>query len=173
MLLWKPESYRYWLAVSLILAALMLYFYYLYLPARLGPEQPIPFSHRVHAGVKQINCRFCHPFVNRSPKAGLPSLQKCFFCHEYIIPQHSQLLKEKEHFDRKLPVPWIRIFFVPDYVKFRHQPHIAVAKLECIVCHGEVVTMDRLQSRDFQMQFCINCHKKLKAQLDCWLGCHH
>jgi len=172
-LLWNPASYRYWLGLSLVLGLIMLYLYYLYPQQRLGPAQPIPFSHRVHAGVKQINCRFCHPFVDRSQKAGLPSLEKCFFCHKYIIPKHPQLLKEKEHYDRNDPVPWVRIFFVPDYVKFRHQPHIAVAKLQCGACHGSVAAMDRLLPVNLQMGFCIGCHKKLKAQLDCWLACHH
>jgi hypothetical protein len=170
---WKPGNYQYWLFLSLLLVAIMLYLYYFYLPLRIGPEQPIPFSHRIHAGVKQINCRFCHSFVDRSQKAGLPSLEKCFFCHNYIIPLHPQLVKEKEHYDQKIPVPWVRIFFVPDYVKFRHQPHIQMAKLNCIVCHGDVAAMDRLQPVNFQMKFCIDCHKRLKAQTDCWLACHH
>jgi len=172
-LFWNPASYRYWLTLSLLLATLMLYFYYLYLPQRIGPLQPIPFSHRIHAGVKQINCRFCHPFVDRSAKAGLPSLEKCFFCHKYIIPEHPQLIKEKENFDQNIPVPWVRIFFVPDFVKFRHQPHIVIGKLDCTNCHGEVATMDRLQPVNFQMGFCIGCHKEKKAELDCWLACHH
>lgn len=172
-LIWRPGSYWYWLGVSLILAAIMLYYYFFYLERRIGPLQPIPFSHRIHAGVKQINCRFCHPFVDRSQKAGLPSLEKCFFCHKYIIPMHPQLIKEKEHYDQNNPVPWVRIFFVPDFVKFRHQPHITVGKLKCIACHGDVATVDRLQKVDFQMGFCIRCHKKMKAQLDCWLACHH
>jgi hypothetical protein len=172
-LFWNPGSSRYWLGVSLILAGLMLYLYYFYPGQQIGPVQPIPFSHRVHAGVKQISCRFCHPFVNRSQRAGLPSLEKCFFCHKYIIPMHPQLVKEKEHYDREIPVPWVRIFFVPDYVKFRHQPHIVLGKLQCGACHGDVAAMDRLQSVNFQMGFCIGCHKKMKAQLDCWLACHH
>ena len=172
-LFWKPESQWFWLGLSLILAASMLYLYYFYPQQGLGPEQPIHFSHRVHAGVKQISCRFCHPFVDRSPKAGLPSLKKCFFCHNYIIPLHPQVVKVRKHYVRKLPLPWTRIYYVPDYVKFSHQPHIEVAKLECIACHGDVATMDRLQSKNFKMEFCITCHKKMKAQIDCWLACHH
>lgn len=169
----RPVRWRGWLAVSLLLVTVMLYFYYRYPQMGLGPEQPIPFSHRVHAGVKQINCRFCHPFVDRSQRAGLPSLKKCFFCHQYIIPTHPQLLKEKKHFDEGRPVEWLRIFYVPDYVKFRHQPHIVLGELDCTNCHGAVQTMDRLQPVNFEMGFCINCHRKMKAQLDCWLACHH
>lgn len=163
-----------WLAVALLLVAAMLYFYYLYPQRLIGPQQPIPFSHRVHAGVKQINCRFCHSFVNRSKHAGLPEVRKCFFCHKYIIPRHEELLREKEYLETDQPVPWKQIFFVPDFVKFQHRPHIELAKLDCVVCHGRVETMDRLQPVNFQMGFCIDCHRERKeAPLDCWLACHH
>jgi len=162
-----------WLALTAVLTAAMLYFFYVAPERGIGPQQPIYFSHRVHAGVKQINCRFCHPFVDRSRIAGLPSLEKCFFCHQYVIPEHPQIVRERKHYDDKIPVPWIRIFFVPDHVKFNHQPHIIWGKLDCTNCHGQVQVMDRLQPVDFKMQFCINCHKDKNAQLDCWLACHH
>ena len=122
--LWRLARWRYGLGTTLLLLAAMLYFYYLYPGQMIGPEQPIPFSHRVHAGVKKISCRFCHPFVGRSEHAGIPSLQKCFFCHKDIIPTHPQIVKERLYFEEQRPVKWVRIFFVPDYVKFLHQPHI-------------------------------------------------
>ena len=84
-----------WLAAVLLPVLAMLYLYYVY-PARgIGPQQPIYFSHRVHAGVKQIDCRFCHPFAARSMMPGIPAIQKCFFCHSYLITQHPQIVKEK------------------------------------------------------------------------------
>ncbi len=167
-----PKRKYLWLLLSALLFALMTYFMFAYPVRSVGPRQPIPFSHRVHAGVKEINCRFCHPFVERSQNAGLPPMEKCFFCHKYIIPQHPEILKELEHFQAKKPVPWIRIFFTPDYVFFRHQPHVSWAKLDCTNCHGDVKTQDRLVPVNFQMGFCVKCHRKLKAQLDCWLACH-
>jgi hypothetical protein len=173
----KPRNHsgkwQIWLVATVFLVAAMLYLYYAYPGRNLGPEQPIYFSHRVHAGVKQINCRFCHPYVERSRRAGIPEMEKCFFCHEYIIPTHPQIVKEKRHYDTQTPVPWIRIYFVPDHVKFRHQPHIQWGKIDCVICHGDVKTMDRLRPVVFQMQFCIKCHEEKKAQLDCWLACHH
>ena len=75
--------------------------------------------------------------------------------------------------DQRVPVPWVRIFFVPDFVKFRHQPHIRYGKLDCSECHGDVQSMDRLRINNFQMKFCIDCHRKKNAQIDCWLACHH
>ena len=168
----EPKRGTLWLGVLALLFAAMAYFYYSYPERNLGPRQPIYFSHRVHAGVKEIPCRFCHPGVERSPHAGIPPMEKCFFCHQYIIPQHPQIVKEKELFDRGEPVPWVRIYWVPDFVFFNHIPHVKWAKLDCTECHGEVKTLDRLLPVNFQMGFCIECHRKRGAQVDCWLACH-
>jgi hypothetical protein len=162
-----------WFWVSIILIVVMLYFYYGYPIQKIGPQQPIYFSHRVHAGVKQIDCRFCHPFVERSKTAQIPPVEKCFYCHKYVIPMHPQIVEEKKHLDSNTPVPWVRIFYVPDHVKFRHQPHVSWAKLDCVECHGKVETMDRLTPVDFKMGFCVECHKSRNANIDCWLACHH
>ncbi len=161
-----------WIAAIGALFAVMFYFYAVYPARMIGPLQPIPFSHRVHAGVKGIDCRFCHSFVERSENAGLPAVEKCFFCHKYIIPQHPEILREKAYLDSHKPVPWVQAFWVPDFVFFRHQPHVRWAGLDCAECHGDVRSMDRLPRVDFQMGFCIKCHRKMDAQLDCWLGCH-
>ncbi len=169
----KAVWWKGWFWAFVLLAGAMLYLYFLFPHQETGPKQPIFFSHRVHAGVKQINCRFCHPYVERAEHAGLPEVAKCFFCHKYIITEHPQIKLEKEHLDKKVPVPWVRIFFVPDFVKFRHQPHIRFGKLQCAQCHVGVENMDRLRPVNFQMKFCIDCHKIKKAQLDCWLACHH
>lgn len=182
----RPSRRRYlWLLLAAVIFAVMFYFMYYYPQASIGPRQPIYFSHRVHAGVKGIACQFCHPFVARSQNAGLPSVEKCFFCHKYIIPQHPQLLKEWEYFIQKKPVPWIRVFFVPDFVFFNHRPHVGFRKLDCAQCHGDVKSKDRLARFDFQMGFCVDCHRKMAtnynlleakgpppAVLDCWLACH-
>lgn len=161
-----------WLAGAAVLVGVLFTLYAIYPNGGLGPRQPISFSHRVHAGVKQIACRFCHPYVERSPHAGLPTVAKCFYCHKYIIPTHPEILREKGYLEAKVPVPWVRIFVVPDHVKFRHQPHVARAKIGCGECHGPVATLDRLRPVAFQMGFCIGCHRARKAQTDCWLACH-
>jgi len=171
----KPQARKWigWFWVLVVVVVLMLYFYYARPGQGIGPEQPIPFSHRVHAGVKAIDCRFCHPFVERSENAGLPEVEKCFYCHEYVIPLHPEIRKEKHFLLTQTPVPWVQIFYIPDFVKFWHLPHVRWQKLDCVECHGDVREHDRLQQVDFQMGFCIGCHKKLNAQLDCWLACHH
>ena len=161
-----------WFIVLALLFGGMVYFYYVYPHRSIGAKQPIYFSHRVHAGVKEISCRFCHPFVDRSQNAGIPPVEQCFFCHRYIITQHPQIVQEKWHLDTKTPVPWVRVFYVPDHVKFNHQLHIR-SQVDCVECHGDVKKFDRLVPVDFKMGFCVNCHRQRKAQLDCWLACHH
>ena len=155
-----------------ILFGVMFYLYGIYPERRIGPQQPIYFSHRVHAGVKEIHCRFCHPYVDRSHHAGLPDVAKCFFCHNYVIPEHPQIVKERWHYETKTPVPWVRIYYVPDHVKFNHEPHI-LRGIDCAVCHGDVKRLDRLIPVDFKMGLCIGCHRHVGAEVDCWLACHN
>jgi len=159
------------LLVVALLLLVMLYLYYIYPHRFLGPKQPIYFSHRIHAGVKEISCHFCHPYVERSQNAGIPAVNLCFFCHQYIIPQHPQIVKERWHLETKTPVPWVRVYYIPDHVKFNHQPHIK-SEIDCIICHGDVKKMDRLMPVEYKMKFCVNCHRDRNAQLDCWLACH-
>ncbi len=150
------------------------FLYYFYTPpaAKIGPEQPIPFSHRVHAGIKKIQCRYCHPYVEYSNHPGIPPVEKCLHCHKYIIAKHPQVLKIHWYFDTQTPTPWVKVNYLPEHVVFNHQRHIR-KDIECKECHGAVETMDRLKGTDFKMGFCIECHKQKKANLDCWLACHN
>jgi hypothetical protein len=151
---------------------LFLYLFYMRPITTIGPEQPIPFSHRVHAGVKAIQCQFCHPYVERSRFPGIPPVEKCLYCHNYVITQHPWIQKEHSYFDKRIPTPWVKVSYVPEFTFFNHQRHIR-KKVECQECHGQVETMDRLKENRFLMGFCINCHKEKKANVDCWLACHN
>jgi hypothetical protein len=149
---------------------LFLYFFYVY-KTNIGPEQPIPFSHQVHAGVKNIQCQFCHPYVGRSIHPGLPPVEKCLYCHKYIIAEHPEIKKEHHYFNTKTPTPWRKANYLPEHVLFNHQRHIR-KEIGCQECHGRVETMDRIKGKRFMMGFCVECHQKKKANLDCWLACH-
>ena len=158
-------------AATLILVVLGLYYFYLPPAMDIGPRQPIPFSHRLHAGVKAINCRYCHPYVERSLHPGLPPVEKCLHCHNYIIANHPWIQKEHQYYNTGTPTPWKKVFYLPEHVLFNHQRHIR-REIDCRACHGAVETMDRLEGKRFMMGFCIQCHREKKANLDCWLACH-
>ncbi|MGC8494564.1 MAG: cytochrome c3 family protein [Syntrophobacteraceae bacterium] len=170
---WKIRFGLSVLVVCLAMIGAMVYLFWVMPDAMIGPKQPVPFSHRVHAGVKGINCRFCHPFAERGKNAGLPSVEKCMFCHKHVIPLNPWLTVEREHYASGIPVIWNRVFFVPDYVKFRHQPHVKWAKVDCDHCHWPVETLDRLKTKHFGMGFCVSCHRSHHAITDCYLSCHH
>lgn len=161
----------FWTLLCVALVGGFLYFFYRPPGFIIGPEQPIPFSHRLHAGVKAISCEFCHPYVGRSIHPGLPPVEKCLYCHNYIIANHPQIQKEHRYFDTKTPTPWRKVFYLPEHVLFNHQRHIR-KEIQCAACHGKIETMDRIRGQRFKMGFCIECHQKKGANLGCWLGCH-
>ena len=148
-----------------------LYFFYASPATNIGPEQPIAFSHQLHSGVKNIQCRFCHPYVERSIHPGLPPVEKCLYCHNYIIANHPEILKEHEYYNSNTPTPWRKAFYLPEHVLFNHVRHIK-KNIQCEACHGKVETMDRIKGKRLKMGFCIECHRQKNANLDCWLACH-
>ena len=138
---------------------------------RIQPEQPIPFSHQLHSGVKAIDCYYCHSYVERSLHPGLPPVEKCLHCHNYIIANHPQIQKEHNYYDSNTPTPWVKVYELAEHVLFNHQRHIK-KEIACESCHGEVRKMDRLKNKRFKMGFCIECHREKKVNLGCWLACH-
>jgi hypothetical protein len=161
-----------WTGLGIVFVLGFLYFYYASPATRIGPVQPIPFSHRVHAGVKAIPCQFCHPYVSRSTFPGIPPVEKCLYCHNYIIASFPPIQKEHHYFDTNTPTPWKKTVYVPEFVFFRHIRHIKRG-IKCQHCHGEIQTFDRIPAKKFQMGFCVDCHKQNKAKLGCWLACHN
>ena len=160
------------LIVLVILTALFAYFFYLMPGAGAGPVQPIAFSHRVHAGHKKIDCRFCHPYADRSLHPGIPPVEKCLYCHKYIIANHPWIKKEHRYYNTDTPTPWRKVNYVPEHVFFNHKRHIK-NEIACAKCHGAVEAMDRLDRNYFKMGFCIECHRREEATLGCWLACHN
>jgi hypothetical protein len=139
---------------------------------KAGPAQPIPFSHRIHAGNKKISCFFCHPYASVSSNAGLPSMEKCLLCHNMIASKFEPISRISRYNERKEGIPWVRVIDLPDFVRFDHQAHIAAGR-DCGECHGNVKVMDRVtQAQTMDMNFCITCHQKNKVSVDCFL-CHY
>lgn len=156
---------------SAVLVALFLFLFYAPPQSFIGPEQPIPFSHRLHSGVKKIQCQYCHPYVGHSNHPGLPPVEKCLHCHNYIIANHWWIQKEHEYFNTKTPTPWVKANYLAEHVLFNHQRHIR-NEIQCEACHGKVEEQDRIRGKHFYMGFCIDCHREKEVNLGCWLACH-
>jgi hypothetical protein len=151
--------------------AAMVLFYAYYFQSRIGPAQPLPFSHRLHAGDKQIGCVVCHSGVANSPSAGIPPLQTCMLCHEHIIREYPYIRELRRHYEQNIPVIWTQVDTLHEYAFFNHQMHVQRG-IDCGHCHGDVKAMDRIyQFNPFHMGFCIQCHRDYGASHDC-LTCH-
>jgi hypothetical protein len=169
--IWANRGPLMWVAVCALLVLGFLFYFYVPPASRIGVAQPIAFSHRLHAGHKAIDCYYCHPYVARSNHPGLPPVEKCLHCHNYIIANHPEIRKEHQYFDTRTPTPWQKVYYLPEHVVFNHQRHIK-KEVACEKCHGEVRQMDRLRNHRFKMGFCVECHRENNANLDCWLACH-
>jgi hypothetical protein len=136
-----------------------------------SPIQPIAFSHRLHSGVNGIHCLFCHRYAPESPVAGIPAVADCRSCHLFISPNAPEIKKLMGCWEKREPIPWVRVYSLPDHVYFPHMMHIR-AQLACTTCHGEVAAMERItRSVKLEMGWCLNCHRQHKASIDCWT-CH-
>lgn len=136
-----------------------------------SPVQPIAFSHKVHAGNNGIHCLFCHRYAPKSPAAGIPTVADCRSCHLFISPDAPEIRKLTQFWEKREPIPWVRVYSVPDFVYFPHMMHIR-AQLDCSRCHGEVASMERItRSASLKMGWCLDCHRQHKASIDCWT-CH-
>ena len=124
-----------------------------------APTQPIPFSHRLHAGDKKIDCRYCHIGVGKSKHHTIPSLNTCMNCHKVVKPDSPHIQKLTEAYNSGKPIEWIRVHELPDFVVFNHRPHIDVG-LECATCHGDVKNMEKIhQEKPLTMGWCLECHR--------------
>ncbi len=133
--------------------------------------QPIPFSHRIHAGVNGIGCLFCHAYVEHGPVAGIPSMGRCFGCHKFIDRDSASVKVLVEAYQKKKVIEWNRIYQLQDFVFFTHERHIA-AGLACGTCHGAVEMMDVLRrASPLTMGWCVDCHRARGAPAEC-LTCH-
>jgi hypothetical protein len=138
-----------------------------------APEQPIKFSHKIHAGDNQIPCMYCHMEARRSISAGVPSVNKCVSCHQVIVKERPQIRKVMHYWENREPIPWIKVHDLPDFVHFPHKRHVA-AGVKCQTCHGPVETMATVtRVAPLTMGWCLECHRAEQVQhgTDCWT-CH-
>jgi hypothetical protein len=139
--------------------------------ARRGPDQPIAFSHRVHAGEFRIPCQYCHAAADRSSVAGIPSVERCMGCHQLTARTRPEVVKLTDYWTRGVPIPWVRVHSLPRFVYFSHKRHVR-RDVPCQACHGQVEAMDVLRRvASLEMGWCVACHRERRASLDC-LTCH-
>ncbi|MGZ6488406.1 MAG: cytochrome c3 family protein [Bacteroidia bacterium] len=146
------------------------------------PEQPIKFSHKIHAGDNAIACQYCHNSVEKSRHAGIPTVNICMNCHKGI--SKGPITGEKEiakiyaaaGFDPKSgrldeskssPIQWVKVHNLPDHVYFNHSQHVVVGKIECAQCHGNLKEMTVAEQKTpLTMKWCIECHRKTEVAMD-------
>jgi hypothetical protein len=140
--------------------------------------QPIAFPHGKHAGEFQIDCQYCHFSAERSVDAGIPPVASCMGCHSVVVGrnQPEEVQKLRDFWQRGEAIPWVRIYKVPDHVKFPHMRHVAAdaGALECQECHGVVEEMEVIEEveQPLKMGWCVDCHRQNEASVDCTV-CHY
>ena len=188
-------------AAAVVLLAVMMFFavssWSRQPAAARASVQPIAFPHDVHVQTYKIDCQYCHSDARRSEYAGLPSVERCMGCHRITAADRPEIKKLAEFAARQEPIPWARVYKVPEFTYFPHKAHIR-AEVECQTCHGPVETMttaaattgpslvnDMLNLMGLRpapppltMGWCIECHREqnasrgMQAPLDC-VTCHH
>jgi hypothetical protein len=139
-------------------------------PGKLGgqqghaPEQPIAFSHALHAGLYEVDCQYCHGGAERSRHAGVPSASVCLNCHAQVKKTSPEIQRLTSFVAADRPVPWVKVHRLPDFAFFSHASHVT-AGLACQTCHGAVQRMVRLEQKEtMTMGWCLRCHRELRDE---------
>ena len=146
------------------------------------PDQPIKFSHALHAGTHKIDCQYCHSTANKGKASNIPSLNTCMNCHKQVSkgPKYGteeiakiyaavgwDATSKTYDLSKAKPVEWVRIHNLPDHVYFNHSQHVNAGKVKCQTCHGNVQDMEVVsQYAPLSMGWCINCHRNTEVQFN-------
>lgn len=135
------------------------------------PEQPIKYSHKLHAGDMQIDCQYCHSGASRGKNAWIPSVNVCWNCHKVVRegPKYGseEIAKVVAAYENEEPIEWVRIHNLPDHVYFNHQQHVVVGNIQCQECHGPIEEMEVVyQYQPLSMGWCINCHRETEVNAE-------
>jgi len=148
--------------VVLFLAVIGFFWYYgspKYTDVGYRPVQPVPYSHKLHAGDLGLDCRYCHNTVEYSAVANVPPTQTCMNCHKLILTESEKLLLVRESWATKIPIQWVRVHMLPQYAYFNHSVHLW-AGVGCVTCHGNVRRMEEVtQMEPLSMGWCLDCHR--------------
>ena len=144
-------------------------FWYWFSPLHLevgySPKQPVPFSHKIHAGNLGMDCRYCHYNIEKGAVAGVPPTQVCMNCHTQVKPDSMKLKLIQESWKTDKSVEWVRIHKLPDYVYFDHSAHLT-AGIGCASCHGRIDQMTQVRmEKPLSMGWCLDCHRNPEPHL--------
>jgi cytochrome c553 len=166
---------RFWLllvvAIVVVLGALH-WFRNAFHDQGYAPEQPIAFSHAIHAGQLKMDCQYCHSNASRGKHAGIPAMSVCLGCHKQVATDKPEIQKLTAIADSGSytdengvvreggVVHWNRVHRLPDHVYFSHEWHVK-AGVACQTCHGPIEEMTKVrQFSDLTMAWCLDCHRK-------------
>lgn len=129
-----------------------------------APDQPVKFSHAVHAGQNGTDCLYCHSYATYSKSAGFPAENVCMNCHLLVRNGTRsgafEIAKIVKNYEELKPVEWVKVYNLPDHVFFSHAQHTGAGGLNCRECHGVVEKTDRIKiANELTMGWCINCHR--------------
>ncbi len=149
-------------AILALFVVVWFFWYYgspVYLEVGYRPDQPVPYSHKLHVGELGLDCRYCHSTVENSAHANVPPTQTCMNCHTLILTESEKLLPVRESWATGQPIPWVRVHNLPDYAYFNHAAHLN-AGIGCASCHGRVDQMEKvMQVEELSMGWCLDCHR--------------
>lgn len=133
-----------------------------------APEQPIAFSHKIHAGQYEIDCKYCHTGVTKGKNATIPSVNVCMNCHNQIksgtLTGEAEIGKIVRAYNENKPIEWVRVHNLPDLAYFNHSQHVTVGEIECETCHGPIQEMDVVRQHSLlTMGWCIDCHRQTEV----------
>jgi hypothetical protein len=140
-------------------------------PPPPAPVQPIPFSHKVHAGTMKLKCKMCHANPEPGEQMGIAEASVCMQCHSSIKTDSPAIQKLASFAAQNRNIPWVRVYQIPGYVDFSHKTHLN-AGATCENCHGHPELRDALfRETNISMGACMECHRQHKAPIDC-TACH-
>jgi len=152
---------------GLVYASIVVYFGFSPMATDVGymPTQPVPYSHALHVGQLGMDCRYCHTGVEVAAAAAIPPTQTCMNCHSKVRASSEKLIPIRESYATGMPVGWIRIHDLPDYVYFDHSAHVRRG-IGCVSCHGRIDTMETVyQAEPLSMGWCLECHRSPEQHL--------
>lgn len=162
-------------------------------------EQPLQFSHRVHAGEKVgLSCEECHSFRPDGSFTGIPGVEKCATCHStQVTDSPSEKILVEEYVAGSRTIPWLVYARQPQNAYFAHVQHVKLAAISCERCHGPHGTSESLPAYErnrisgysraiwgpnisglkshewegMKMDDCSHCHQEHGVAESC-LACH-